>query len=452
MALTSDRLLDTLRALSKPAAYLLAFSGGRDSQVLLHLLAAVQKQLPARLAAVHIDHGLQSESLGWAVHCEQVCQTLGVPIKRLTLRLSPARGESVEAQARTARYEALSELLGEGEMLLTAHHREDQAETVLLQLLRGAGPAGLSAMPLVTSFGNGLHCRPLLEVSAEQIQTYAESHHLSWVEDGSNSNDRFDRNFLRNQVIPLMRQRWPAMSRTLSRSARHCSEAQKLVEQTAHRLLHNLVDPRSGSLALPELLKLPACESRAVLRLWIRTSGFATPDTTRLDRILDEMGGAAEDRNPLVHWPGVEIRRYRGRLYVRPPLLTMDSEQVIAWSDDNPVELPAGLGQLRAVVGSFGLSLSAWRNSRIELRFKEQGGRLKPLGRAHSCTFKNYFQQLGIPPWLRTRIPLIYLDGELAAVSDFCICEPFGAPASEQGVRLEWIGHGLRELGDCYRP
>lgn len=439
--MTPQRLLATLEKLPQTDRCLVAYSGGKDSHVLLHLLANLYGKCSApRLSAVHINHGLQPDAGSWMAHCADVCRQLEIPCQTLELKLSPVKGESIEAQARKARYQALERIMEAGDLLLTAHHQEDQAETVLLQLLRGAGPAGLSAMPELTKFGCGYLARPLLDISASEIDDYANREQLCWIEDPTNQSLQFDRNFLRNQVIPLLRGRWPALARTISRSARHCAETQELVDAGAAVDLEALWDRDNHTLLLTGLSVLPSPRARAVLRAWIGGEGFPVPGSVRLERLLNEMLTAGRDRNPVVHWPGAEIRRFRDRIYIMQPLPRLINTGPLVWDGVAALHLPAGIGRLEAHTAPGGLSLFHWQTGRIRVRFcaRQQDG-VRIAGHSHSTTFKNLFQQFAVPVWNRPRIPLIYLDDELAAVGDLCICDPFAVAEPEQGVNIHWI-------------
>ncbi|MCB1762390.1 MAG: tRNA lysidine(34) synthetase TilS [Gammaproteobacteria bacterium] len=435
------RLRDSLDQLPATDHYLVAYSGGRDSHVLLHLLAGLATAASRpRISAVHVNHGLQSGAEAWTSHCLTVCNALGIRCHTLRLKLAPSVGESPEAQARDARYQALERLLQPGEILLTAHHQDDQAETLLLQLLRGAGPAGLAAMPLVSRFGCGYLARPLLGVERTVIDRYARSEQLSWIEDPSNRSTQFDRNFLRNQVMPLLRQRWPAAARTIARSARLCAESQALVEQVATETLQHLWSPAQHTLALTALAQLEVPRARAVLRAWIAAEGFPTPGSAKLERLLHEMVNARSDRNPLVHWPGVEVRRFRDRLYIMPPLPALqEAERSLDWDGQSLLQLPAGIGQLTAEQGMRGICLPRWRRGTLQVCFAPRQQSVRIAGRRHSTSFKKLFQHYGVPVWMRLRTPLIYLDNQLAAVGDLCICEPFAAADGEPGIHVRWL-------------
>ena len=434
--LTPDSFLESLKRYPEPVACRVAYSGGRDSHVLLHLVASVADRLPFPVSAVHVDHGLQPDAGRWARHCEAVCAALGVDCRRLSLDLVAAAGESLEAQAREARYRALADWLGEGELLLTAHHREDQAETLLLQLLRGAGPAGLSAMPASSRLGAGRLGRPLLTVDAAELAAYARNHGLHWIEDPSNRDLRFDRNYLRHRVMPLLAARWPAMGRTLSRSARHCAEAQTLIDELAAGDLQQAVE--DGMLSLPALARLSPPRARTLLRSWIRGAGFRVPDSVRLDRLLREMTTAAVDRNPMVHWPGAEVRRYRDRLHLMAPLQLPDPDLCLRWDGVTPLPLPARLGRLQVRRGAEGIDPGRWRAGPVTVRFGRLSGRLRLVGQGRSRGVKQLYQEWAVPPWDRPRLPLIHVDGALAAVADLGVCDPFGSAPGASGIRIDW--------------
>jgi tRNA(Ile)-lysidine synthase len=433
MTFTSDRLYRKLQEYPGVSRYWVAFSGGLDSHVLLHVLATLRGRLDTPVSAIHVDHGLQAQSSAWSDHCLAVCRSLGVPLKRFSLALKPEKGQSTEALAREARYGVMRDLVGEDEMLLTAHHQDDQAETLLIQLMRGSGPAGLAAMPGLSEFGAGHHGRPLLECTREELDRYAREHDLQWVEDGSNRDLLFDRNFIRHQVMPLLEQRWPGVRKTLARSARHCGEAQSLVDRLAHDGLEHVRNSEDGTLSVNRLKAIPTAEARAVLRAWIRSKGHTLPNTGRLEQVLSEVLTARADASPSVRWSGSEIRRYRDRLYLLKPAPPVAPGLVFEWKDKSrDLLLPEGCGSVRALEGVGGIQPELWRGARVEVRFRAQEGmRCRPAGRGVTLSLKKLFQESAIPPWRRPVLPLVYIDGELAAVGDLCICEPFSKTAGK---------------------
>jgi len=271
-----------------------------------------------RLRALHVDHGLQSTSGEWAAACREWCERLAVPCEVLELRLAVKKGESVEAEARRERYQALAVALEPGEYLLTAHHADDQLETVLLQLFRGAGVAGLAAMPEGAPLGPGHHLRPLLQVPRAELVAYAEALGLAWIEDPMNREPRFDRSYLRHEVLPAILARWPATARTVGRSSRHFAEAQKLLEALAEIDAARFLDDE-GALAVAGLLQLPHARRVNVLRWWIVRQGLGLPSRARLESIIKDVLPARPDAHPVVRWPTGEVGRRKGRLHARRP-------------------------------------------------------------------------------------------------------------------------------------
>ena len=417
--------------------YLIAYSGGLDSTVLLHLLAMAERTSP--LQAVHVHHGLQHAADEWAAHCERMCGQLAIPFTQL--HVSPARGprRSLEAEARHARYAALQGAMQPGDVLLTAHHLDDQAETLLLQLLRGAGPRGLSAMPVACEFPPGVHARPLLGYSRNELLAYAEDHALVWIEDTSNADRSHARNYLRHEIMPRLRQRWPGVSSLLGRSAALSAEASELLNAQAEEDLECCAGAEVGSLKIPELQQLTPARRRNLLRVWIGLLGLPLPEAQHLQRVDTELLGAAEDATPLLAWPGAELRRYRDRLFALRPLPEVDANWCSGWGLGDALELPAASGHLEAELTTIGPRLRAPRAEEVvSLRLAHDGERLQLAGHAQHGVLKNLCQQAGIPPWLRRRLPVVLYGGSIAAVADRWICEGFSAKAGESGWRLHW--------------
>jgi len=432
-------LLHRLQQYPQPAGYQVAFSGGMDSHVLLHAMAGLRAQLAAPVGAVHVNHGLQADAVRWAAHCRTVCAGLGLDYAALAVDASHRRGDSPEAAARTARYGALADWLPAGHCLLTAQHRDDQAETLLLQLLRGAGVHGLAAMPVHGDFGAGTRLRPLLEVTRDELRAYAGRHRLGWVDDPSNFDTGLDRNYLRHHVLPVLQARWPAASTSLARSAAHQAEAAALLGDVAERDLQAAAGAAADQLRLPVIAGLPAPRQRNVVRHWLRQLTGGTPSAAVLERILHDVPCSREDAEPCVRWGGFELRRYRDTLYLLPQLPPPDPARWLPWSLVEPLALPAqggvlsarrqaGRGIRQAVIGAAGVRVG-WRRG---------GERCVPAGRGQHHALKKLFQEAGIPPWQRARIPLIFIDRQLAAVPGLWVCEPFQAGPGEPGVQIDW--------------
>lgn len=433
MELTPRMLRRQLAQLPAARRYRVAYSGGRDSHVLLHCLQRARPDQP--VTAVHVHHGLYPEADRWAAHCERVCAELGVALEIIAVNARAGPGQSPEAAARDARYAALAKGQAAGDALLTAHHRQDQAETVLLQLLRGAGPQGLAAMPRQTVLGQGLHLRPLLDFEARALADYAAAQGLRWVDDHSNLDQGMDRNFLRQRVAPLLAERWPAWDATLARSARNSAAAATLIDQLARQDLASAAQP--GWLDLGALRALDRTRQANAVRCWLRDLGLAAPSAAHLQRVLDDVVDGRPDAEPLVCWPGVELRRYRERLFAMAPLPGHDPAQRIPWRVQQPLPLPwLGLRLCAQSVRGGGVRAEALIDGCGEVRFRCGGERLRPVGGAHRRELKTLFQEQGIAPWLRDRIPLLYVGEQLAAVGDLWIEHSLAAAPDQWGYAL----------------
>ncbi|GAB4353614.1 MAG: tRNA lysidine(34) synthetase TilS [Methylohalobius sp. ZOD2] len=416
--------------------YWIGYSGGADSHVLLDLCARLGSQ-GARFGAVHVNHNLHPDAGRWAEHCESVCGRLRLPCRVLSVEARPGAGESPEEAARNVRYRAWEEWLEAGAALLLAQHQDDQAETVLLQLLRGAGPGGLAGMPPAAELGAGRLLRPLLHVPRRTLLDYAQSGRLDWIEDPANRDLAFDRNYLRHRIFPLIRARWPACARTIARSARHCGEARALLDETLTPLLQTAIDA-GGGLDASVLAGLDRPRSRWLLRAWLKQRGFRSPSEVLLERIATEAVTAATDRQPRIEWPEGQIRRYRGRLYALSPQPLPEPDWQVDWDGDTPMKLPGG-GELESVPAfGKGIAKRVWRGGGIQIRYRRGGERCRLPGREGRRCLKKLFQERGVPPWMRGRLPLIFIRGELAAVADLWVCEPFVADPGEEGISLYW--------------
>jgi tRNA(Ile)-lysidine synthase len=295
------------------ARYCVAFSGGLDSTALLYLMARWRAQHSgAALRALHVNHHLLAQAGQWAEHCRRVAAQLHTPLEVLDVQVALGPGVSTEAAARDARYAILKEHLAADEVLLTAHHQDDQLETVLLQLLRGAGVAGLSAMPERTAFGRGHHIRPLLGCSRADLEAVVGAAGLDWVQDSSNTQLQFDRNYMRQRVLPLLRERWPRAAATVARTAGHMAEAQSLLEELAR--IDLAAAGEGEALKVDALKALSPPRARNLLRYWIRAAGLRPPSTVKLDEIFRQMLHSRVDALPRVEWEGAAIMRHRGRL------------------------------------------------------------------------------------------------------------------------------------------
>jgi tRNA(Ile)-lysidine synthase len=402
-----------LRALAGPlagACFCLAYSGGADSTALLAAVAALRGRHRLQLRAVHVNHQLQPAAGGMARSARAQARRLGVSCRVVVAPVRVLRGASPEATARAVRYAALHSGLRPGEWLLLAQHQDDQAESLLLQLLRGAGIAGIAAMPARA----GILLRPLLDVAHTQLVEYLRRRAITWTDDPSNADERFDRNYLRRRVLPLLRVRWPAMGTTLGRSAALAAEAQGLLAEAADALLRPAWD--GAALRVSVLRRLDAAQRRNALRRWLDVQELPMPDQRRLQEIAGPMLQARQDAQPRVQWSGGEVRRHGDCLYaaaaVPPGALPA---QAWPWRRERRLQLADG-AWLELCPDPHG----SWRASalpdRLQVAFRGLDGRVS--GRPGGKRLKGLLQATGLPPWSRGAVPLLYARGRLIAVGD----------------------------------
>lgn len=413
---------------------LVAFSGGLDSTVLLHLLVQLRQQhLEFQFRAVHVHHGLSAFADTWAHHCRQRCAAWQVPLTVQRVQVDDRAG-GIEAAARTVRYAAFNAMLKADEILITAQHLDDQSETFMLALKRGSGPAGLSAMVACGRLADHMLLRPLLGCSRLQLEAYAQQHQLSWIDDNSNQNLRFDRNFLRLQVLPLLNLRWPHFTSAVARSASLCAEQEQLLNELLANQLRTLL-AEDNSLVIEGLLGCsPACRF-ALLRRWIARHDVTLPSREQLQHLWDEIALSRVDAVPRLQLGTYQIRRFHGRLYLLPLMANLRNIR-LNWSRTAPLTLPDGLGHLISGKGKVHLR-SPQPAQQVSVRFSAQGS-VRIFGRAHSRPIKKLWQELGVPPWMRERIPLIYYDEQLVAALGAFVCKEGRVPEKEQPWRLHW--------------
>ena len=398
---------------------LVAVSGGADSACLLSAIAQLGIPCTARgfdVRAVHIDHRLQSAS---TVLCEAsvaLCRRLHIPITVAAVQVETAAGESIEAAAREARYRRLGLELAAGECLLTAHHAQDQAETLLLQLLRGAGLPGLSAMPMCRPFAGGWHLRPLLDVAQRDLRRFRERHAIAAVDDPMNDDPRFDRSYLRRQVWPLIERRWPGAATALTRTSHHIAEAQELLDRSAAATVQRLRD--GDALSVSGLRALPQAEQINALRHWLAAARVTPPPAARLSEGLRQVFAAGADHLPAIVWGPYALRRYRERVFITPA----EAPALGASRDWRAVpgarlDLGLGLGSLRWAAQMGGLDLSRLPDT-LSVRQRRGGEVIKPARRAKTQSVQHLCQSFGVLPWMRDALPMVYAGDELIAVAD----------------------------------
>jgi tRNA(Ile)-lysidine synthase len=418
-----------------------AFSGGVDSTVLAHMLARRRRKF-ASLRLLHVDHGLQPASTDWSRHSARVARSLRLPFVSLAAKISQQRGVSPEAAAREARYALLMRALQPGEVLVTAQHRDDQVETLLLQLFRGAGVAGLAAMPPIAGFGAGRIARPLLDVARAKIEAYARRHRLTWIEDPTNEQLRFDRNYLRHHVLPGMRSRWKGLDEAVARSARHMAEASKLLEGVASRDLNASADGAGLNVAI--LRALPPARRRNALRAFITGAGLEAPSTVKLREMSTALLAARVDAQPEVDWPGGVLRRRGGRLQLevmsQQPITGKRASASKSWRWQREREFHLNHDDVLLLIdderGPIDLDLLPVS---LAVRARAGGESLRPGPRARTQSLKKLLQAAKMSVEDRARLPLLYAGKRLVAAGDRWIDATIATnDKSRRRARLVW--------------
>lgn len=417
----------------------IAYSGGVDSQVLLHALAKLKhaKNIPNLITVCHVNHGLSANASTWQTFAEQECKMLNLTFAACEVNVQAQAQYSLEALARDARYQALQSIYAEQSLIITGHHRDDQAETFLLALKRGSGLKGLSAMAAETKQGKDTFIRPLLDISRAEIVHYAKQQQLDWVEDESNSDTRFDRNFIRREIMPVLSERWPSITQTISRSSSHCLEGQLLLNELAEQDLA-ISQLSEQSLSVRELSKLSTARFNNLIRYFLAQHYCLMPSTEQLAQVYQQLF-ASEDKSPAVKVANNYLRRYKVALYLTTDFIDVSDWQTTIDCLDKPnvaiadvIELPDGLGRLTFSKNqSLEVSNTCQRialpieGQKVTIRFCHSNPTCLPGYRNHSRSLKKVLQELNIPPWQRKRIPFIYYDDVLVAAIGYFVCQAY---------------------------
>lgn len=400
---------------------LVAYSGGLDSTVLLHLIVQAKRglKLSTPIIAVHVNHQLSANANSWQRHCESVCNSLNIAYSSERIEIKKS-DKGLEAAARDARYKVFETLIQPNDILLMAHHSNDQAETFLLRLLRGAGALGLSAMRAERTLASGKLWRPLLEVSRNELEIYASNNNLQWVEDDSNVSLDFDRNFLRHEIVPILLPRWPQVIKQLQATSTRLRETHHLLSDLAAIDFESLDErpERYGhSIDHHKCTLLSAGRISNLLRYWCKQRGFETPSSYQLSQIQRQFfSGGTPLSSALVAWGTCECRQFNKRFYLMPSLASF-----------HPPIAPVSMGGHRkvqlGVAGELVLNRAVLKAQNLSVRWRRGGERCQPIDRVHSQTVKKLLQEYRLETWLRDRVPLIYCDDQLVAVADLWLCK-----------------------------
>jgi tRNA(Ile)-lysidine synthase len=434
----SARVAAQLAPLVEPGnTLLLGLSGGIDSIVLLDVLAGLQARFGYALRAMHVDHQLSPHSAAWSRFCRKVCRERGVPCAVRRVRVE--RGNSTESAAREARYAALR---GAGaDLVVLAHNADDQSETVLLQLLRGAGVKGLAAMPVVRRpSGATAWVRPLLDVARADIEAYARRRKLAWIEDESNASSEYLRNWLRHEILPRLADRVPAYRAVLGRTAGHCAEAAELLD-----VLARSDGGDGGELTVARLKTLSAARARNVVRFAIASRGWRMPEARRLDEALRQALRARADARIEVDLGDCTLRRHRDALHLVGRSIAQQTDLAIEWRGEAEIALPA-LGGVLSMPHrrGAGVSLERLQAERVTIRSRRGGERIKPAADRPTRTVKNLLQEARVAAWERDRLPFIYCGDDLACIPGVAVDYRFQARPGEASIVPAWRPADLR--------
>lgn len=433
---SQHNLHDRIAALLAPhlpagSNLLLGLSGGMDSVVLLDILHALSARLGYRLSAMHVHHGISPNADEWMHFCSALCARYSITLEIRHVDISPLKEvHGIEASARKLRHAAFAQ--SDAPFVALAHHADDQAETLMLQLLRGAGLRGVSAMPLVREQGRQRLLRPLLDCRRSELLAYAQQHGLEWIEDESNANDRFPRNFLRHRLFPLMEGRFPAWRETLGRSANHFAEAAAILDEVA---LADGADETLLSVSRLAALSLP--RQKNLLRHYLHLQGAPMPQEAQLDDMLRQLCSTRDNADVCVSFGDWQVRRYRGSVHVMRALQPFDPSFRLDWNEERSLYWPplqrdlsftAGVGQ--------GISLTRLSRGQVTLRLRNGGEVLRPHPRAARRSMKNLLQERDVPPWWRERLPLLYCGEELVCVVGVAVDAAFQAEEGERSVMV----------------
>lgn len=418
---TKQQLQNQL-SLLKGNRILVAYSGGLDSSALLHCVRQADLSIP--ILAIHVNHGLSANSGDWVKHCERQCETLDIPLVVREVSLSPENG-NIEDQARIARYEVFESIMEDGDILLMAHHQDDQIETFFMRLMRGSGLTGLSAIPMQRPIGKGYLVRPWLNVSRETLEAFVSSQGIQHIHDESNDLTHFDRNWWRHELLPKLTERYPQSSSSIETSIKVLQQERELLQDLIQPIYESVVDC-DGRINCVELMNHSSAIQRQLIRSWLENLGsYPLLSQGQIQQVLKDVVGAQQDAEPVFRWHEQEIRRFNGSLYLVPHLPKIEDYQFPF--NGTPLTLPQG--QLSCIEGE-GLL-----HGDYEVISYQGGLKAKPCGRS-TKTLKKWFQDYQVPPWLRKAWPVIVKDDVVVAVPGLFICEGF---TSQTGWTLDYI-------------
>ena len=434
------KIKELLDSFSESKKIIVAYSGGIDSSALLHLLNSIKNELKQSIEVIYINHGLHKKSLDWGKFCEDECNEYNIPFKLISINEKCPNGVSIESWARNKRYSIISKEMNKNDILLTGHHMDDQVETFFLQILRGSGPRGLSCMPAIKKFKNGFHVRPFLNIQRNELEEYINANNINWQEDESNSDTRYDRNYLRHSVLPYFGVAWPSYCQSISKSINHQIESMTILNEIALEDMEKTLCKNLINLNVIILKRLSVARQKNLIFYWRDSLNLDKPGSKHMEQIISTLINSGYDKCPCVNWKNTEIRKYRDHLYAFKSIHEHDENIEINWNTKSPLKIQGETLVAKESHGK-GVSKSIIEDARITIRYRHGGEKIYTNSSSHSKTVKQLFQESGVLPWLRDRIPLIYINEELAVIPGFCVGKKYSASKDEKSLDIYWSGY-----------
>lgn len=418
----------------------IAFSGGIDSSVMLNIMCKKRDKLKQSIEAIYIDHGLNDKSAEWGVFCSKECEKHQIAFKTIKIKEDCPKNSSIEAWARNIRYSLFVESMKKNDILLTAHHQDDQVETFFLQLLRGAGPQGLASMPIVKKIEHIFHIRPFLYFQRKEIIEYAHNHNISWLEDETNYDVKYQRNFIRHNVLPEISKVWPSYQQNILRTIKHQVEYKKILDEIAMIDIETVSTNNFNNLDVNLIKKLSVERQKNLIFFWLKKINLESPTSKHMDQIINTLINSDQEKSPCVNWNNTELRRYKTLLYASGLTNAYDSNFEINWDTASPLSIEGETLIAKETEGK-GISKKSIKDAKIIIRYRHGGEKIYSNSLKQSKSIKQLFQEHNVLPWLRNKVPLIYINEKLAVVPGFCVDRNYLANKNETSLDIQWSGY-----------
>ena len=418
----------------------IAYSGGIDSSVLLNIMCANKEHLKQSIEVIHVNHGLHEKSSNWEDFCKKECEKYKVTFKSIKIQEDCPKENSVEAWARNMRYKLISKHVKKNDILITAHHKDDQVETFFLQLLRGSGVHGLASMPVIKEFKNGFHVRPFLSFQRNEITKYAKENNISWIDDETNLDINYQRNFLRHNVLPTIDANWLSYRESILRVISHQADSMKIHNEIAQLDMEKISCNDTSNLHVGLIKELSEERKKNLIFFWLKNLNLETPSSKHMKQIISALINSDQQKSPCVNWGNTEVRRYKKFLYASNIVDNHESDIEITWDINSPLMIE---GETLTTIESQGKGLSkeCIKDANIIIRYRHGGEKIYTNSLSQSKSIKQLFQERSVLPWLRNKIPLIYINDELAVVPGFCVGRKFSADKNESSLDILWSGY-----------